>query len=232
MTVRDNVMAVREVIRRAAQSTGRAGSDIKLMAVSKTIDPARMLEAAEAGIRMFGENRVQEARSKRDAVDWPDDTIWHLIGPLQRNKSKLAVALFDMIQSVDSLEIAQHLNRHAGNAGVTLPVLIAVNLAGEPSKSGFNPDAVLSAALEISRMEHLRVEGLMAIPPYNDNPEDVRPYFRNLRYIKDKINDMGLHLSELSMGMSSDFEVAVEEGATIVRVGTAIFGRRRTKPSI
>ncbi len=227
MSVRDNVAAVRKAIGRAAQAAGRDGADVKLVAVSKKIDTAKMLEAVEAGIRIFGENRIQEARSKQDTVCWPDDIVWHLIGSLQRNKSKLAVTLFDMIQSVDSLEISKYLNRHAGNAGRTLPLLIQVNLADEPSKSGFHPDAVVPAALEISRMEHLRVKGLMAIPPYCDNPEDVRPYFRQLRHIKNTLNDSGLDLSELSMGMSSDFEIAIEEGATMVRVGTAIFGQRR-----
>lgn len=228
MSVRDNVAAVREAIERAAQVAGRTGSDVRLVAVSKKIDSTRMLEAAEAGIRTFGENRVQEARNKQESVRWPDDIAWHLIGSLQRNKSKLAVALFDIIQSVDSLEIAKYLDKHAGNAGVTLPVLIQVNLADEPSKSGFHPDTVVQAALEVfSSMEHLKVEGLMAIPPYCDNPEDVRPYFQRLRHIKDTLNDRGLHFRELSMGMSSDFEIAIEEGATMVRVGTAIFGERR-----
>ncbi len=228
MSVRDNVAAVREAIERAAQVAGRAGSDVRLIAVSKKIDSAKMLEAAEAGIRIFAENRVQEARDKQESVRWPDNTVWHLIGSLQRNKSKLAAALFDMIQSVDSLEIAKSLDKHAGHAGVTLPVLIQVNLADEPSKSGFHPDTAVSAALEVfSSMEHLKIEGLMAIPPYCDNPEDARPHFRHLRRIKDKLNDSGLQLSELSMGMSSDFEIAIEEGATMVRVGTAIFGERQ-----
>lgn len=227
MSVRDNVAVVRKAIERAAQVAGRSGSDIKLVAVSKKIDTARMLEAAEAGILIFGENRVQEARDKQDTVRWPDGISWHMIGPLQRNKSKLSVTLFDMIQSVDSLKIARYLDRHAYNASITLPVLIQLNLADEPSKSGFNPDLAVATALEVSRMENLRVEGLMAIPPYQDNPEDVRPYFRRLRDIKDTLNDRGLNLSELSMGMSSDFEIAIEEGSTMVRVGRAIFGERQ-----
>lgn len=229
MSIRDNLQAVMEAVSRAAGRSGRGETDVRIIAASKYVDAGRMLEAAEAGVRIFGENRVQEARDKMGAITWPEETSWHLIGHLQRNKAKLAASIFQMIHSVDNLALADALNRYARDAGVPLPVLVEINIGNEESKAGFSTDEASGAVSRIAGMEYLRVEGLMAIPPYSDNPEKVRPYFRMMRDLRDRMSREYPGIRELSMGMSSDFEVAVEEGATMVRLGTAIFGQRPVK---
>lgn len=202
------------------------------MAVSKTVPAEPILEAVEAGIRMLGENYVQEAEQKINALKGrvPETVSWHLIGHLQKNKAKKAVALFDVIESLDSVELARRIDKVAREMGKYQRVLVQVKLSDEPTKSGI-PEAELEDLLEaVARMQHLRVEGLMLLPPYFEDPEQTRPYFRRLRQLRDELHRKGYtFLKELSMGMSHDYEVAVEEGATIVRIGTAIFGPRRKK---
>src|SRR5712691_11297405 len=214
--VQANLERVRERIARAARRAGRRPEDILLIGVSKTVPAERVREAIAAGLPALGENRVQEAREKIRALGRP--VPWHLIGHLQTNKVKDALELFDVIQSVDRLALASEIARRA-----TRPVdlLIEVNLGGEPSKSGFARSEVKPALDALRSMPMLRVRGLMAIPPAVDEPEKARLWFRALRELRD-----GAGLAELSMGMSGDFEVAIEEGATMVRVGTAIFGER------
>lgn len=228
MGIRENLSDVLERIDAAARRSGRKGSDITLVAVSKTVEPALMLEAADAGARVFGENRVREAEEKK-AMQWPDGVSWHMIGHLQRNKAKTAAGIFDMIQSVDGIELARHIDRHAGALGKAMPVLLEINMGSEESKTGFAPDNIFGAADEIAALGNIRVEGLMAIPPYCENPEDARPYFRRLARLRDELEQRGYGFGKLSMGMSHDFEAAIEEGATIVRVGTAIFGERNRR---
>ena len=209
-----------------ARRTGRSEDAIKLVGVTKTVSPEHMLEAVEAGVLILGENRLQEAVQKQEAVRWPEHIQWHFIGHLQRNKVRSAINRFQMIQSVDSLQLARTLDTQCRNADIRMPILMEVNLGEEQSKVGFHPKEVESRAREIETWGNLKLEGLMAIPPYCENPEDSRPYFRRLKGLLDRLRQNGLQLSELSMGMSHDFHVAVEEGATIVRVGTALFGER------
>ena len=201
------------------------------MAVSKTVEPARIREAWQAGIRLFGENRVQEfARKRADLIDL-EGAEWRLIGHLQTNKAAQAVELFGGIDSVDSLRLAEKLNTLSQKLNHRLRVLIEINIGGEEAKSGVAPESpdlesLLTAA---PQLDHLRIRGLMAIPPFGENPESSRPFFRRLRELRDRIAARHLHaigMSELSMGMSHDFEVAIEEGSTCVRIGTAIFGER------
>jgi len=226
MSIRENVEAVLGTIRDFARRAGRSGEEIKLVGVTKTVSPEHMLQAADAGILIFGENRLQEAVRKQDAVPWPEHIQWHFIGHLQRNKVRPAIQRFQMIQSVDSIPLAKTLDKHCGSERTPMPVLMEVNLGEEQTKGGFRPDEIEDRAREIQSLEHLRLEGLMAIPPYVENPEDSRPYFRRMRTLFEHLGSRGFSLSELSMGMSHDFAVAVEEGATMVRVGTAIFGER------
>jgi PLP dependent protein len=217
--IREGLMRVRERIAAAAERAGRRPDDVLLIAVSKTIEAERVKEAIDAGVAALGENRVQEAKAKVEALGRP--VVWHLIGHLQTNKVKDALATFDVIHSVDRLELAREIERRAAGAGRPIDVLLEVNVANEATKSGFAPDAVAGALDAIGGMAHLKVRGLMAIPPVVERPEDSRVAFRTLRELATKHG-----LGELSMGMSGDFEVAVEEGATMVRVGTAIFGPR------
>lgn len=229
MSIRDNLQAVLEAISRAAGRSARSESEVRLIAASKYVETGRMLEAAEAGVRIFGENRVQEAKEKIGALIWPEGISWHFIGHLQRNKAKLAATIFSMVQSVDSLALAEALNRHTRDSGAPLSVLLEINIGNEESKSGFSPEEVPKALSRMAGLEYIRIEGLMAIPPYSGNPEEVRPYFRMMRRLRDSLRENHPGIRELSMGMSSDFEVAVEEGATMVRVGSAIFGQRPVK---
>ena len=218
----ENLTDVRQRISDAARRSHRDPAAIKLVAVSKTHPVPILQNAIEAGITVFGENRVQEAESKivevgREVADW------HLIGHLQSNKVRRAVQLFDVIQSVDSLELATRLERICGEEGRDeLAVFIEVDLAGEETKTGISVDALPQLVDFLKTSKHLRLNGLMIVPPYDDNVENTRPYFSGLREIRDRMLPGG----ELSMGMSHDFEVAIEEGATVVRVGTAIFGSR------
>lgn len=223
----DNIAAIRQRILAAASRARRAPESIRLMAVSKTVSPEHIRQAIAAGITLFGENYVQEAREKIPAVG--HEVQWHMIGHLQTNKAKYVVNLFDWIHSVDRLELAQELDRRAGQNNRTLNVLIEVNVSGEESKSGAEPSKVLELVRQISVLPNLSVQGLMTMPPYSDNPEISRPCFIALRKLRDEIASAaipGISMNELSMGMTDDFEVAIEEGATIIRVGRAIFGER------
>jgi PLP dependent protein len=217
-----------EINRRIAAACERAGrhvSEITLVAVSKTVPTSRIREAIEAGVHTLGESRVQEAAAKISelrALSVERKVQWHLIGHLQSNKARRAVELFDAIHSVDDLKLAERLDRIADEAGKRLPIFIEVNIGGEESKTGVAPDAVLLLCEQVSKLPGLELKGLMAVPPFSDNPEDARPFFRRLRRLRDEAR-----LNELSMGMSDDFEVAIEEGATFVRIGSALFGARR-----
>lgn len=226
-SIADNLARVREQIARAAQRAGRSANEIAIVAVSKTFHADAIRAAWDAGMREFGENRVQEFESKRPNLQELDAT-WHLIGHLQSNKAKRAAQLFDRVDSVDSLGLAQKLNAAAGELRKRLPVLIEVHLGGEATKSGI-PEAELPAlALNISELAHLELFGLMTVPPYSDDPERVRPYFRQLRALGRELNHLlGRPLPTFSMGMSHDFEVAIEEGSTEIRIGTALFGGRK-----
>jgi pyridoxal phosphate enzyme (YggS family) len=201
------------------------------MGVSKTFPAEAVREAYAAGIRMFGENRVQEFAEKSAGLGQLPDAAWHLIGHLQSNKAARAVELFDAVDSVDSLRLAERLNTAAAGHGRKLRVLIEINIGGEHAKAGLDPSApeLEEILLAAPRLDHLEIQGLMAIPPFSENPEDARPYFRRLREFREATRRRqlsGAGMSVLSMGMSHDFEIAVEEGSTSVRVGTAIFGTR------
>ncbi len=226
--IQDNVRRVEERIATACQRRGRKREEVRLVAISKTHPAAAVREAYAAGVRDFGENRVQEARSKlTELVDL--DLTWHLVGHLQSNKAKAARELFQWVHSVDSFRLAEKLAQAATPSDGPLPVLIEVNLGKEVSKAGVRAEHVAELAEQVARINGLSLRGLMVIPPFCENPEDVRPYFRRLRAVGAEIEARNLpnvSMTELSMGMSHDFEVAIEEGATIVRVGTAIFGER------
>jgi hypothetical protein len=226
--VRDNVRRIRKNIEKAALKSGRMASDVRLMAVTKTVDDDRVMEAIEVGVDIIGENYVQEARRKIEKMG--KNLEWHMIGHLQSNKAKYAVRLFDMIHSVDRLNLARELNKRSGAAGCRIRILIEVNVSGEETKDGVGSEDAISLVREISTLENLSIQGLMTMPPWFDDPEEARPYFASLRRLRDNIvkeNIPNVEMSELSMGMSGDYEVAVEEGATIVRVGRAIFGERK-----
>ncbi len=229
MELEDNIARVRERIGAACIRAGRRPEDVKLVAVSKTVSPDRIRQAYEAGLRDFGENRVQEAEAKRPALS--DLTItWHFVGHLQTNKAKPARELFHWVHSIDSLRLAQKLDQAAVCSGERLPVLLQIKLGDEATKFGAQEDEVLKMAEQVSQLSTLELRGLMVLPPFFENPEDARPFFRRLRELAKTIDSAHLlnaSLRDLSMGMSHDFEVAIEEGSTIVRVGTAIFGPRQ-----
>jgi pyridoxal phosphate enzyme (YggS family) len=217
--VRANLEQVRERIARAAARAGRAPDDVLLVAVSKTVDLPRIRAALAAGVPALGENRVQEAREKIDALGHP--VPWHLVGSLQTNKAREAARLFDWIHSVDRAELARELDRRARALGRTVAALVQVNLGDEPQKGGAPPDDVKRLLDAVGGLTHVKLRGLMCIPPAAAVAEDARGWFRRLRALRDETG-----LQHLSMGMSGDFEVAIEEGATMVRVGTAVFGPR------
>ena len=223
--IRENVLRVMERIEKAAQRSGRDPREVKLVAVSKTVETARINEAIEAGVSILGENYVQEAKKKIEEIGRP--VAWHFIGHLQSNKAKYAVRLFDMIHSLDSIPLAEELNRRAAQAGQMIKVLIEINLSGEATKFGTGESEILNLATRILQLNHLSLEGLMTMPPYFDLPEMSRPYYIQLRELKERLVQKGIPIKELSMGMSNDFEIAIEEGATYVRMGTAIFGPRK-----
>ena len=228
--IADNLKIIEERIGNAASKAGRNAQDIKLIAVSKTVDAERIKQAIEAGATILGENYIQEARNKIKEIG--QGARWDFIGHLQSNKAKYAVDLFEMIHSVDRLSLAQEINRVAKKRGKKARILVQVNISGEETKSGINPQKVRTLIGEIASMSNLSLEGLMTMPPYFDDPEKARPYFTALRELRDTIlkeSIGGINLQELSMGMSGDFEVAIEEGATMVRIGTAIFGERPPK---
>jgi hypothetical protein len=225
-----------ERIEGAARKAGRDPKEINLVAVSKTVEVARIKEAIEAGVSILGENYIQEAQKKIEEIGRPACTerfgegrplSWHFIGHLQSNKAKYAIRLFDMIHSLDSHPLAEELNHKAEQANRVINVMIEVNLSKETTKFGTDEDGVLNLAGKIQTLQHLSLEGLMTMPPYFDSPEMSRPYYIALRELKERMVKEGIPMKELSMGMSHDFEIAIEEGATYVRVGTAIFGLRK-----
>ena len=241
VSIADNVARVRERIEAAAARAGRRGEEITLVAVSKTFPAGHIREAYAAGVRHFGENRVQEWETKAAQVADLQDATWHLVGHLQSNKARRAVELFSAVDSVDSLALAQRLDRLAGERQSVdteggeaqrstrrLPILIEVRLAPEETKHGVEPDDLPALVDVVRTLPHLELRGLMCIPPWCENPEDARPYFRRLRDLRDAVRgaQQSEILSVLSMGMSHDFEVAITEGATEVRIGTGIFGER------
>ncbi|MGD9083204.1 MAG: YggS family pyridoxal phosphate-dependent enzyme [Desulfobacterales bacterium] len=220
--------AVKNRIQTAARASGRNPETIRLVAVSKTVPTTRVRQAIQAGVTILGENYVQEARTKfNDLATYP--VSWHFIGHLQSNKAKYAVRLFDLIHSVDTLKLARELDKQSRKINKIQEILIQVNISEEASKSGVNVKDSFSLLKDISRLENLSVKGLMTMPPYFNAPEKVRPYFTALRGLRDHLEQQGIlnvSLNELSMGMTGDFEVAIQEGATLVRIGTAIFGKR------
>ena len=227
MSVSENFNLVMERIAAAAKRAGRDPSSVRLVVVTKTVDRDRIAEVVAAGAAILGENRVQEAKEKIEALG--KIASWHLIGHLQTNKAKYAVRLFELIHSVDNLELAAEIDRQAAKIGKVQDILIEVNIAGEASKAGMAVKGAPALVREAARLKNISIRGLMTMPPYSENPEDSRPYFTVLRELaetiaKEKIPNISMQ--ELSMGMSGDFEVAIEEGATLVRVGTAIFGTR------
>ncbi|MCL4476013.1 MAG: YggS family pyridoxal phosphate-dependent enzyme [Nitrospirae bacterium] len=233
-TLLENISTVYKRMSHAAMRAGRDPEEVKLIAVTKTVGVEQIREAMDAGLRIFGENRVQEAKAKIEELarlstaNFRLPTMeWHLIGHLQRNKAKYAVQLFDLIHSVDSVELAREISKHSEKIGKVQRVLVEVKLSPEETKHGVDRRNLMPVLAEVASMKYLLLRGLMAIPPFSENPEDARRYFKALRELRDAAQDCGIPLPELSMGMSGDFEVAIEEGATMVRVGTAIFGERK-----
>jgi len=228
--ISENLARVREGIETAALRCGRDLLKVRLVAVIKTVEAERVRQAISAGVKILGENYVQEAQKKIEILG--HNVAWHFIGHLQTNKAKAAVHLFDLIHSVDSLNLAKELNKQAQQQGKVLPVLLQVNLSGETTKFGAREKEIFQVIEELSAMEGLLVKGLMTMPPYFEDPEASRPYYVELRKLGEWLAQQKLSrisIEELSMGMSNDFEVAIEEGATLVRVGTAIFGARLPK---
>jgi len=220
----------RNILDRIADAAAKAERDpreIRLLAAAKSQSVEAIRAAIGAGVTLIGENYVQEAADKKKLI--ADAVEWHMIGHLQRNKAKVAVQLFDVIESLDNLALARELDKEGAKRGKTIRAFVEVNLGGEESKSGIVKDRVSSMCVELDKLTHLRVEGLMTVPPFRENLEDVRPYFRELRQLRAQLNELrlpNLQLKELSMGMTHDYTVAIEEGATIVRIGTALFGPR------
>ena len=225
MILQDNLNSIQQRIQAACGRCGRAAESVTLLAVSKTHPPATIRAAADCGLVYFGENKVQEAKAKISMS--PGRLRWHFIGHLQSNKVRDAVHFFEMIQSVDSLELAREISKRCDQAAKTMQVLLEVNLAGEASKFGYRPEQLLAELKELNALPRLEIHGLMTVPPWSPEPEESRPHFRRLRELKlDCEEILGAPLPHLSMGMSGDFEVAIEEGATMVRIGTALFGPR------
>jgi len=221
----DNLEVIQTRIASACQRAGRDPADVGLMAVSKNHPAAAVDEAIQLGLTLFGESRVQEARSK--IPECSSRARWHFIGHLQSNKAREAVTLFSRIEGVDSLDLARELQRQADKQSKRLPILLEVNVAGESSKFGWSPDAVLDALPDLKALNRLELQGFMTIAPYFTDPEQARPVFRRLRELRDLASDrLGIPLPVLSMGMSGDLEAAIAEGSTVVRIGTALFGPR------
>jgi len=225
MALAENLTAIQQKISAACQRAGRDASSVTLMAVTKGQPPEAVNEAASLGLTLFGENKVQEAKAKIPLCS--GKLRWQMIGHLQSNKCRDAVELFGMIQSVDSLSLAQEINKCAGQAGKTMAILLEVNAVGEASKFGCRPEQLLADLTQINALPRLEIHGLMTVPPWSASAENVRPFFRQMRELKERCEKiLGAPLSQLSMGMSGDFEAAIEEGATMVRIGTALFGPR------
>ncbi len=218
---------LKERISNAAEESGRSPEAIRLVAVGKTQPVERIREAITSGAEIIGENYIQEAREKFDQLVQMD-VQWHFIGHLQRNKAKYAVRMFDLIHTVDSFRLARELDRQARNVNKIQPILVQVNISGEQTKSGVGEMQAVELIESVLGMENLRLEGLMTMPPFFDAPEKARPFFVALRQLRDRlVRELKIELKELSMGMTGDFEVAIEEGATLVRIGTALFGARQ-----
>jgi PLP dependent protein len=231
MSLAENISRLRERVDSAAQRSGRRPEEISLMAVTKTVSNPRIVEAYDAGIRIFGENRIQEFAGKIEVVRNLHDAEWHMIGHLQTNKATKATELFGYIDSVDSVRLARKLNTAASELGKKLPVLIEINIGGEEAKSGLAPDSAELQELlnSVPDLPFLEFRGLMTVPPYSESPGESRPYFRKMCQLFAHLSSRKLpaiQMDVLSMGMSHDFEVAIEEGSTCVRIGTAIFGER------
>ncbi len=225
MSLHENLDSIQQRIRAACERAGRDPSSVTLLAVTKGQPPEIVTEAARLGLMFFGENKVQEAKAKIPLC--PGNLRWQMIGHLQTNKARDAVQLFEMIQSVDSLDLAAEINKRADQAGKTLPILLEVNLAGEASKFGYISSQLLADLNQLNALPRVEIHGLMTVPPYTNDPQRLRPIFQQMRHLKSQCEDiLGAPLPQLSMGMSGDFEIAIEEGATIVRIGTALFGPR------
>lgn len=232
MDIHANLESVQKRIKKACRKSGRQEGDVRLVAVTKTVESERILQAIDAGIRIFGENYIQEAREKIESIG--TSVSWHFIGRLQTNKAKYAVRYFDMIHSVDSLKLAAQINSRADKENKIQEILVQVNLSGEKTKAGFAEDRMEEILSYMVHMHNLRVSGLMTMPPFFNEPEMARPFFRRLKTLLHTLQNRfpkeqnpNITLCELSMGMTGDFSVAVEEGATLVRIGTAIFGERK-----
>ena len=237
----ENVSAILKKMSHAAMGAGRNPAEIKLIAVTKTVEIEKMKEAVAIGLRTFGENRVQEAQKKilelESEINPPHPPFnkggmgieWHLIGHLQKNKTKYAVRLFDLIHTVDSVELAEEINRQAEKIDKIQKVLVQVKLSGEETKQGISEEDLGPLLKSVKGMNNLLLKGLMTIPPFFEDPEQTRPYFRRLRELSEKAEKADCDMTELSMGMSNDFEVAIAEGATMVRIGTALFGERSVR---
>ncbi|GAC1356862.1 MAG: YggS family pyridoxal phosphate-dependent enzyme [Acidobacteriaceae bacterium] len=234
MTIAENLSRVREQLAQACHAAGRPLEEVQLMAVSKVHPSSFLLEAYAAGQRLFGENRVQEFQAKSSTLGaafyGPDRASFHLIGPLQNNKTAKAAEIFDAVDTLDSLKTAQRLESAVAEAHKALSVLVEVKLSEEESKHGIDPSALPELLEQLAPFRHLQVRGLMTVPPWSEDPELARPYFRKLRDLRDQLQPSHPQLTELSMGMSNDFAVAIAEGSTCVRIGTAIFGRRISAP--
>ncbi|HLX70885.1 MAG TPA: YggS family pyridoxal phosphate-dependent enzyme [Verrucomicrobiae bacterium] len=227
MSLAENLNSIQQRIQAACQRAGRDPASVMLLAVTKGQSPDIVNEAGKLGLMFFGENKIQEAKAKIPSCS--GRLRWHFIGHLQTNKCRDAVELFEMIQSVDSLHVAQEISKRAEQASKTVPILLEVNLAGEASKFGYRPDKLEAELKQINALPRLEIHGLMTVPPWTPNAENVRPVFRQLRDLKQRAEQiLGAPLPHLSMGMTGDFEVAIEEGATIVRIGTALFGPRKS----
>ena len=223
--ISDNLINIHSRIQDAAHRVGRQVSDVRLVAVSKTYPPAVIQEAWNSGQRVFGENRVQDALPK--IAELPAEAEWHFIGHLQSNKIRKALPAFTLIHGVDNLELAQQINRIAGEMGLTANILLEINVSGEASKFGFSPTDLRQNLEGLLCLPNIGINGLMTMAPYSEDPETARPVFSKLRILRDELAaKTGQALRELSMGMSGDFEVGIEEGATIVRIGSSIFGHR------
>jgi pyridoxal phosphate enzyme (YggS family) len=220
--------AVRAAMAEAAHGVGRNADDVTLVAVTKTVAAEQIRDAYDAGVRVFGENRVQEGAAKITQLDGMPGASWHLIGHLQSNKVKPAIEAFAMIESVDSLRLAQRIDQQAETMVAPVAVLLEVNISGEQAKGGFSPGGLLEALPQLLQLPHLAIRGLMTVAPLVRDPEEVRPIFRALRLLRDELRDRHqlTGFGELSMGMSNDYRVAIQEGATMVRVGRALFGER------
>lgn len=230
VSIADNVQKIREGIRQAALRVGRDPSTVQLVASTKTVSTSLLIEAYEAGVRIFGENRLQEAQEKMPTIGPRQGLAWHFMGRMQSRKIKDIVGKFTLLHSVESMEQAHNIHATAEKLGIQQSILLEVNVAGEGTKGGFDCNGMREVMEQIDRLPHVAIQGLMTLPPFSDNPDDARPYFAELRQLRDSLAQRSLRhggVAELSMGMSHDYQVAIEEGATMVRVGTAIFGKRR-----